>query len=231
MEKAVVLVSGGINSAVAAATAREQYHPALLHVAWGHRSAERELACFERLAAAMNIETTLVAELPCMAAFGGSARVSRRHAIEDAGTLGRGTPATFTPGLMPAMLSLAAAWAGAIGARHIVVGVSEDHRVPGPVISELYPDYRRELFQSFNILLHYGKPANRDLQVETPLIDLARAEVVRLGELAGVPFDRTWSCYADNKTPCNRCLGCTTRANGFLQARIPDPLLLEPVAK
>src|SRR5512134_340908 len=108
MDRAVVLLSGGINSAVAAAIAREQYEPALLHVAWGHRTAERELAAFEQLSSALHAERAIVAELSCMAAFGGNARVSKRIAIDDANALGKDTPATFALGLMPAMLSLAA---------------------------------------------------------------------------------------------------------------------------
>ena len=111
MDKAIILTSGGINSTVAAALARERYDPYLLHVAWGHRTADRELAAFEQTAVALDLKNTLVVELSAMAVFGGNARVSKRYPMEDAATLGRQTPATFAPGLMPAMLSLAASWA------------------------------------------------------------------------------------------------------------------------
>ena len=230
MDKAVILASGGINSTVAAALAREKYAPALLHVAWGHRSADRELVAFEQIAAALNVEKTTVAELSCLAIFGGSARVSKRMVIEDASTLGSGTPATFTLGLLPSMLSLAAAWAGAIHAKRIILGISEDHGVPGPVISELYPDHRIEFVQAFNLMLTHAGPPGQELIVEAPLIELTRAEVVRLGQRLNVPFHRTWSCYQDNEDPCGRCRACTTRAAGFLNARIPDPLLVEATA-
>jgi len=228
MDRAVVLLSGGINSTVAAAVAREKYELALLHIAWAHRTAERELAAFEQIAAAMQIEKTLVADLHCLAIFGGSSRVSKRLPIEDANTLGRNVPATFMLGLMPSMISLAAAWAGSIKAKRILLGISEDHRTSGPAISELYPDYRRDFLQVFNLMLHYAKPPERDLIVEAPLIDLSRPEVVRLGEQLKVPFDKTWSCYGNNNQPCGRCLACVTRATGFLKAGVPDPLLLEP---
>jgi 7-cyano-7-deazaguanine synthase len=231
MQKAVVLMSGGVNSAVAAAIAREQYEPALLHVAWGHRSAARELACIEQLATALKIETTCVAELPCLATFGAGARVNRRQGIEDASTLGQRTPGTFTQGLLQTMLGLATAWASTIGAKRIFVGITEDHHVSGPAISELYPDYRREFVQVSNLLLHYAIPQNRELIIEAPLLEIARAEVVRLGGLMGVPFDKTWSCYVENESPCGRCRACVTRANGFIQAKIPDPLLLEPATR
>ena len=230
MDKAVILASGGINSTVAAAVAREEYTPALLHIAWGHRTADRELVAFEQTAAALSIDKTLVADLSCLAVFGGSARVSRHMAIEDASTLGKETPATFMLGLLPSMLSLAATWAGAIGARRIVLGISEDHGVSGSVISELYPDHRIEFLQTFNLMLTHAKPPGRDLMVEAPLIELTRAEVIRLGQRLNVPFHRTWSCYQDNETPCGRCRACATRAAGFHNARIPDPLLIEATA-
>lgn len=231
MDRAVILVSGGLNSAVAAALAREQYEPAWLHVAWGHRAADRELAAFELIAAEAAVRKTIVAELSALAAFGGNSRVSKRLPVEDAVALGRETPATFAFGALPSMLSLAAAWAGSIGAKRIIVGVSENHGVPGPLISELYPDYRREFIQTFNLMLEYAKPAGRELLVEAPLIELTRAEVIRLGRQLKVPFEKTWSCYRANEKPCNRCLPCLSRATGFLRVGIPDPLLLqEPAA-
>jgi 7-cyano-7-deazaguanine synthase len=230
MEKAVILVSGGINSAVAAAVTREQYAPCLLHVNWGHRTAEREMTAFEQLASALSIETTMIADMPCLGTFGGNARSSKRLAIEDATTVGdKSTPATFALGVLPTMLSAAATWAGALGAKRVVVGISEDHGIPGPPISELYPDYRIEFVQAFNLMLNYAKPAGRELIVEAPLLELSRAEVIRLGSRLEVPFQLTWSCFANNEKPCGRCLPCTTRTEGFLRARIPDPsIVTEP---
>lgn len=228
MDKAVVLLSGGINSSVAAAVAREKYELALLHIAWAHRTAERELAAFEQITAALQIEQTLVVDLHCMAIFGGNSRASKRIPIEDANALGRNVPTTFMLGLIPSMLSLAATWAGSIKAKRIILGTSEDHRISGAAISELYPDYRRDFIQAFNLMIQYAKPPDRDLVVETPLIDLGRPEVIQLGKRLKVPFDKTWSCYSNNNQPCGRCLACVSRATGFIKAKIPDPLLLEP---
>ncbi|MDM8009003.1 MAG: 7-cyano-7-deazaguanine synthase [Phycisphaerae bacterium] len=230
MDKAVVLASGGVNSTVAVALTREQYTPYLLHVNWGHRSAEREAIAFQQTASAMGIENTMLVEIPGLAALGTNARASRRLSIEDATTLEKGTPATFALALLPSMLSAAASWAGCIGARRIVVGVSEDHGVPGPAISEFYPDHRIEFIQTFNLMLKYAMPADRELVVEAPLLEMTRAEVVRLGMRLEVPFKLTWSCYANNEKPCNRCLACHIRAMGFLQARLPDPLVLSEKA-
>lgn len=227
MERAVVLLSGGINSAVAAAVAREQYEIALLHVAWGHRTAEREQSAFEQLTAGWGVEKTTIADLSCIASFGGSARVSKRLSIDDASALALETPATFALGLMPAMLSLAASWAAGLSAKRIIVGMGEDYGLPGPVISKLYPDRRHEFVQVFNLLLEFAKPAGRELMVEAPLIDLTRAEVMRLGARLSVPWEKTWSCYRSNDKPCGRCLPCANRINGFLRAGMADPLVME----
>lgn len=230
MDKAVVLVSGGINSSVAAALACEQYEPALLHVEWHHHAARREHAAFERVAEALDIKTTAVAALSYPPQLNAHARASERMTTEETATHDRGTPATFLPGLLPGMLSIATTWAGTLGARHIVIGISEDHGTPGRAISELYPDHRIEFLQTFNLMLNYATPAERHPTVEAPLIELTRAEVVRLGQRLEVPFDKTWSCYQSSEMPCGRCRPCKTRAAGFLRARIPDPLLLEPAA-
>ena len=162
-----------------------------------------------------------------MAAIGANARTSRRLSIEDAGVVGRSIPATFAFGLLPGMLSLAAAWAGSIRAPRVVLGVSENHGTTTTPISKIYPDRRREFVQAFNLMLQYAKPADRNLFVEAPLIDLPRADVVKLGHRLHVPFDRTWTCYSSNTAPCHRCIACVNRESGFLQAGIPDPLVLE----
>lgn len=231
MDKAIVLVSGGLNSAVAASVAREQYELYLMHVGWGHRAAERELKCFERIAGFLRVERKQVADVPFLGSLSCNSRTSRKIPIEDLSALGKEVPSTFVLGLMPTMLSLAAAWAGSIGAKRIIIGTSEDHNVPGPRISRLYPDYRREFIQTVNLMLEYAKPAGRELLVETPLAELTRQEVVLLGRRAKIPFETTWSCYRNTDEPCGKCLGCSTRAAGFMRSNIPDPLMLEPAEK
>jgi 7-cyano-7-deazaguanine synthase len=231
MDKAIVLVSGGINSAVVASVAREQYEIHLLHAGWGHRAAERELTCFEQAAGFLRVDRTMVADLACLGSLANNSRTSRKMAMEDVSALGREVPSTFVLGLMPTMLSLAAAWAGSVGAKRIVIGTSEDYSVPGPAISQLYPDYRREFLQTVNLMLAYGKPAGRELLVEAPLAELTRQEVILLGRRLKVPFESTWSCYRNNDEPCGKCLGCASRAAGFLRAGIPDPVMLEHAGK
>ncbi len=224
MDKAVVLVSGGVCSAVAAMAAKEQYEVALLHVAWGHRAAEREADAFEAVAGALRTDKTLVAEMPFYTTIGGSSRASKRIAIEDAGAVTNNAPSTFTLGLLPALLSVASSWAAALGASRIIFGVCESQGPGGP-LNLLYPDHRPDFVHAFNLMLNYAKAARRDLKVEAPLIDLGRAEVIRLGQRLGVPFGQTWSCYLGGEAPCGRCLACAHRVAGFAAAALPDPLL------
>src|SRR5438093_475761 len=85
----------------------------------------------------------------------------------------------------------------AAAAVRIIIGTSEDHSTSKIPISHLYPDYRREFLQSFNLVLQYGKTRDQELAIEAPLLELSRAEVVKLGDLMGVPFEHTWSCFAN----------------------------------
>jgi len=227
VERAVILVSGGVNSSVAASI-REGYEPAFLHVRYPHRAAEREAECFRRLAAHLSVTETLVADLPHLNQIGGNARVDRQVPIEDASTLTRTAANTYIPGLMPAMLAAAFNWAHVIEATRIVVGVSENLGPPGPPTSTLYPDYRREIFQLYDELMALSRPELPPIRISTPLIDLDRTEIVQLGQRFDAPFHLTWSCYASDTTPCERCYGCATRAHGFIEASVADPLFSAP---
>ena len=110
-----------------------------------------------------------------------------------------------------------------------VVGISEDHGVQGPAIGDLYPDHRGTFLQTFNLMLHYAKAEERELQVDAPLLDLSKAEVIQLGRQLKVPLDRTWTCYSGGDRPCGHCRACATRGAAFLQTGHPDPLLSEAV--
>ncbi len=228
MDKAIVLASGGINSTVMLAAAREQYQVALMHVDWGHRASERERAAFEQITLYYKIKQTDTIDLSGLAAYGGNARVSRRQAIEHAAYPPDEAPPTFAPGLIPTLLGLATEWAMTINARYILIGTNEDHGLRGSRLSQLYPDHRIEFVQSYNLMLHYAMHASTDLEVVAPLNDLTREEIVRLGRQLKVPFGKTWSCYAGNAKPCHKCLPCLSRAESLLQCGIPDPLDAEP---
>jgi 7-cyano-7-deazaguanine synthase len=226
MDTAVVLVSGGINSCVLAAATAKEYKPALMHVTYGQRTAERELACFEDICKHFQGAEKLLVPLPHCQAVGGNARVNRKHVIEDVATLTDTPCNTYVPGLIPTMLGLAYHWADALGARKILIGSSENDGPPGPRTSLLFPDHRREVYHLYGQLMEMiARPRTR-IHLETPLISMTRGEVVRLGLHVGAPFESTWSCDRSGEKPCGTCRACLTRARGFLDAVVPDPIMI-----
>lgn len=227
--KAVILCSGGLNSAVVAAVAQPEYSLAFLHVRFGHRAADRESQFFERLVDYFDPTQHATIEMPHFSSMGGNARVSRKYALEDARAISEGKSNGYVPGLVSTMLSAAYTWANVIGAQKIMIGVSEDLGPPAPRTSTIYPDYAREHIELCNqafAIASAGKP----ILVEAPLIDLQRSEIIKLGQRANTPFDLTWSCLSSNEEPCGACLGCATRSRGFVDAGLPDPLLVRETA-
>jgi 7-cyano-7-deazaguanine synthase len=229
-EKAVVLCSGGLNSAVATSIGVRDFTVALLHVQLGHRTSAREAQLFEKQADFFSVRERLVVGMPHFAAIGGNARVSRKRQIEDALAIGEGESNCYMPGLISTLVSTAFTWAWTIGATKIILGVSENLGPPAPRTCEVYPDYSQAFLHLCNHLL--GEVSRgRPVSIVTPLIDLTRTEIVRLGHRLGTPFDQTWSCLSLTNEPCGACLGCATRQRGFLDATIPDPILLEPAGR
>ena len=228
-EKAVVLCSGGLNSAVAATLAGSDHALALLHVRFGHRAADREAEMFEKQVEFFGPVQHLSVEMPHFATIGGNGRVSRKMQIEDALAIGDGRCSSYIPGMIGTLLGAAFTWASVIGASKIYLGVSEDLGPPGPRTSSIYADYSREHIELFKHAYALASP-EKPILIETPVIDLSRTDIVKLGNRLGTPFDSTWSCISSADDPCGACLGCATRNRGFLDAALPDPLLCESAA-
>ena len=226
-DKAIVLASGGLNSAVVTSIAvKENQSVALLHVRIGDRPAQKEDELFEKQADHFGVRERLTVELPHFAAIGGNARVSRKRQIEDALAIGEGIPNCHLPGLIGGLVSVGFAWAWNIGAGRILLGVSENLGPPAPKTSNIFPDYSQEFIQLCNHLYSEASPGRR-ITVESPVIDLTRTEIVKLGRRMETPFELTWSCLSSGSEPCGGCVGCATRIRGFLDAAIPDPIMLE----
>ncbi len=226
-EKSVVLCSGGLNSAVAAAIIVKESTAALLHVRYGNRAAEREEALFEKQADFFGVKERLVVDLPHLAVIGGNARVSRNRQVEDALAVGEGPCNCYVPGLIGTLVNVGLSWASTIGASKIVLGVSEDLGPPAPKTRSVFPDYSREFLLLCNHLVE-DCTRHRPITVDAPIIDLKRSEIIKIGNRLNAPLDQTWSCLSSGSEPCGGCIGCATRSRGFLDAGIPDPLLLVP---
>jgi 7-cyano-7-deazaguanine synthase len=219
MTPAVILLSGGLDSATTLAIAREQGFSAYcLSVDYGQRHGV-ELAAANRLAIAMGASRHRTIHLD-MNQFGGSALTDPGIAVPMAG-VEPGIPVTYVPARNTVMLSLALAWAEVLGSQDIFLGVNA-------VDYSGYPDCRPEFIRAFEAMANLATKAateGRRLKIHAPLIDLTKAEIIRSGTRLRVPYDLTVSCYqADAEgRACGLCDSCRLRRAGFDTAGIADP--------
>jgi len=221
MTRAVVLLSGGLDSTTAAAMAkREGWELFALTLRYGQiHSAELEAA--RRVAAALGV-TRHVELAVDLSAFGGSSLVGDGDIPKD--QLGHaGVPSTYVPARNTVFLSLALAWAEVLNAQHIVIGVNA-------LDYSGYPDCRPEFIAAFEYLASLATKAGvegRPLRLYTPLQQLTKAGIIRLGQELGVDYSMTHSCY--DPTPagraCGHCDSCLLRARGFADAGLTDPAM------
>jgi 7-cyano-7-deazaguanine synthase len=216
--KAVVLLSGGLDSATVLAIARsEGYETYALSVSYGQRHAA-ELQAAERVA--QRLGATALQRLQVnLDAVGGSALTDRSIAVPEAPT--SGIPVTYVPARNTLFLSLALGWAEVLGATDLFIGVNA-------VDYSGYPDCRPEFVRAFEALANLATRAGVEgarFRVHTPLIQLAKAEIIRRGAALGVDFSETVSCYqADAEgRACGRCDSCRIRRDGFSAAGLADP--------
>ncbi|HET8947361.1 MAG TPA: 7-cyano-7-deazaguanine synthase QueC [Candidatus Polarisedimenticolia bacterium] len=214
---AVVLLSGGMDSCVAAALTRETHDLALLHLSYGQRTEERERRAFRDIAAHWQIGRTLESRLDHLKAVGGSALTDARRDAVNARRADSDIPDTYVPFRNTHLLALAASWGEVIGARRLVLGaVQED--------GSGYPDCREEYFRAFAEVLRLGTRPETHLEVATPLLHLSKGEIVRAGVEASAPLHLTWSCYTGLARACGLCESCRLRLKGFAAAGVADPI-------
>ena len=221
---AVVLLSGGLDSATALAIAREQRFAChALSVNYGQRHAA-ELEAARRVALAGGACEHRIMQVD-LAGIGGSALTDRAIAVPERPT--EGIPVTYVPARNTIMLALALAWAEVLEARDIFIGVNV-------LDSSGYPDCRPEFIEAFGRLAALATRAGVEGQpcrIHTPLIGWTKAEIIREGTRLGVDYRRTVSCYqADAEgRACGRCDACRLRRAGFMAAGLPDPTAYQSV--
>ncbi len=222
--KSVVLLSGGMDSCVTAAIARERHgaeHLALLHAGYGQRTEERERKAFEEIADFWEVRRRLVVRLEHFRAIGGSALTDPNIAVPEnepgVGARGGSIPVTYVPFRNAHFLSVAVSWAEAIGANFIYIGaVAED--------SSGYPDCRPEYYRVFQELVRAGTRPETRIEIVTPVIGMRKSEIVRRGIELGAPLHLTWSCYQSEDIACGACDSCLLRLRAFEEAGIKDPI-------
>jgi 7-cyano-7-deazaguanine synthase len=221
--RAVVLLSGGMDSATAAAVALDQgFEVYGLSFRYGQRHAI-ELEAARRVAERLGVRRHVVLDID-LRAFGGSALTSDLEVPKDTplDRIGSGIPATYVPARNTIFLSFALGWAETLGASDIFIGANA-------LDYSGYPDCRPEYTEAFERMANLATKAGvegRRLRIHAPLISLSKAEIVQLGNRLGVEYALTWSCYdpAPDGFACGRCEACILRRKGFSEAGVEDPI-------
>lgn len=225
MSPAVVLLSGGLDSATALAIAKSRgFEPHALSFRYGQRHSV-ELEAAARVAQALEVAEHTIVDID-LRRFGGSALTADLEVPKgrDPQAMGEGIPVTYVPARNTVFLSFALAWAEVLGANDIFIGVNA-------LDYSGYPDCRPEYIAAFermaNLATAAGVEGRLSIKIHAPLIELTKAEIIRRGTALGVDYGITSSCYdpADDGRPCGECDSCLLRAKGFAEAGLPDPLI------
>jgi 7-cyano-7-deazaguanine synthase len=214
--RAVVLLSGGMDSCICAALAVRDSEAAAVHISYGQRTEERERQSFLAICQRLKIRDKLMVRNEALRAIGGSALTDEAIAVPTAGEVGPGVPVTYVPFRNAHFLAVAVSWAEVLGAEKVYIGAVEPD-------SSGYPDCRPAYYKAFNEVAKTGTKDGR-IEILTPLIAMRKTDIVRLGLELGAPFDLTWSCYSREDRACGTCDSCVLRLRAFAAAGVQDPI-------
>lgn len=217
-KRAVVLLSGGMDSCVTAQIASLDFEVYALHAFYGQRTQDRERKAFRDVAQKIGAAKTLEVDLTILAAIGSSSLVDKSMPIPTVEQSAGRIPSTYVPFRNGVLLAIATAYAESIGAEAIFIGaVALD-------ASEGYPDTTRRFFDAFENAANTGTKPETKIKIIAPLVSMSKTEVVKKGIELNAPFEHTWSCYQDEEMACGVCLSCKGRLTAFAQAGIEDPI-------
>jgi 7-cyano-7-deazaguanine synthase len=219
MKKAVVILSGGMDSTTAAFIAkRQEFEIIPVHFNYAQRTEKRELKAFNDICDYLNIdkEKRYVIDLPFFKQIGASALVDEKIEVPTDG-IKPGIPVTYVPFRNGIFLSIAAAVAEKEGAEAIYIGVVEED-------SSGYPDCREEFIENMQKAINSGTKPETKIEIKTPLIHLKKEDIVKKALEVGVPLELTWSCYKEEEEACGVCDSCRLRLKGFEKAGIKDKI-------
>lgn len=218
MKKAIVLISGGMDSAVCAGLATEQgYEIFGLHINYGQRTEKRELKAFNNICDYYNAKDRLVVDISHLVSIGGSSLTDKNMLVSKANLESKEIPSSYVPFRNANILAIATSWAEVISAGAIFIGAMEED-------SSGYPDCRKVFFQAFQDTINTGTKPETQINIETPIIDISKKDIIIQGSKIGVPFHLSWSCYQNEEEACGECDSCALRLRGFSQANITDPI-------
>jgi 7-cyano-7-deazaguanine synthase len=218
--RAVVCLSGGMDSCVCAALAARDYEVYAIHFSYGQRTEARELRSAQEVARLVGLRQLLPLKIDLFRLIGGSALTDHAIAVPEASAneaeIGSEIPVTYVPFRNAHFLSAAVSWAEVLGAKTVFIGAVEQD-------SSGYPDCRPAYYDAFNQLIKMGTK-DGEIRVETPLIAMRKSEIVRLGVELGAPFHVSWSCYSGETEACGVCESCVLRLRAFREAGAVDPI-------
>ena len=221
--RAVVCLSGGMDSTVCATLAARDYDSYGLHFSYGQRTQGRELQAARDVAKAVGLQELMELDTDLFRRIGGSALTDSRIDVPEAGVesgaahrTGTDVPVTYVPFRNAHFLSAAVSWAEVLGATTVFLGAVEQD-------SSGYPDCRPAYYEAFNELIRRGTKQG-EIEVVTPLIKLRKHEIVTLGVELGAPLHVSWSCYSGESEACGVCESCDLRLRAFAAAGLADPI-------
>jgi len=220
-KKAVCIISGGMDSALAAYKAKaDGYEIIALHFDYGQRTEERERDSFYKISNSLGVKVPVVIDLAFFSKIGGSALTDDKIDVPVTGVEEGVVPVTYVPFRNGIFLSIAASMAEKEGAEAIFIGVVEED-------SSGYPDCTDEYITAMEEAINRGTRKETHIELKTPLVHLKKEDIVLESTRMGVPLGFTWSCYKNSDQACGVCDSCRLRLKGFEKAGIPDPIEYE----
>lgn len=218
-ELAICLVSGGMDSLVSAAMAKQKHeHIGFLHLNYNQKTEKKEFECFSKIADHFDVPQELrkVIDVSFLGQIGGSSLTDDGIDVKKYSGEEKDIPDSYVPFRNTHIISMAVSWAEVLGAKKIYIGaVAED--------SSGYPDCRPEYYEALNKLVEVGTKA-RDIKIVTPLLYLAKSEIIQKAIDLKAPLEYTWSCYGREDKACGECDSCALRLRGFQHLGIEDPI-------
>lgn len=219
MKKAIVLVSGGMDSLVCAGIAvKEAQEVSFLHMNYGQKTSVRERKSFDLIADHYQIPESRrkIIDMTFLKQIGGSSLTDESITVKKYQGDSSLIPDSYVPFRNSIILSLAVSWAEVVGALNLYIGANYEDS-PG------YPDCRPSYYEAFNRVIKEGTKAG-NIEIKTPVILMKKKDIVLKGKELGVPFELSWSCYKSTDKACGTCDSCALRLRGFKEAGMQDPI-------
>ena len=217
MNRGIVLLSGGMDSLVTAAIAKNECDQIyFLHLNYGQKTEDREMRSFRKMCNYFNPKDVLVVDISYLKEIGGSSLTDDSMQIKNHDGA-EGVPTSYVPFRNAHLVTIGTSWAEVIEANKIYIGAVEED-------SSGYPDCRESFYKAFEKAIDLGTKDKTKIELVTPIIHKRKSEIIELGSKLGAPLESSWSCYKNNDIGCGKCDSCVLRINAFKEAGMKDPI-------